>query len=52
MNNIAEIAVDVRDAVKRYGEFTALQKTPGEHSLSKLCAFPAHDGTGKRGLRS
>ena len=26
MNNIAEIAVDVRDAVKRYGEFTALQK--------------------------
>ena len=26
MNDTAEIAIDVRDAVKRYGDFTALQK--------------------------
>ena len=26
MNESAELAVDVRDAVKRYGTFTALQK--------------------------
>lgn len=27
MNDYAKIAVDMRDAVKRYGDFTALQKT-------------------------
>ena len=32
MNDTAEIAVDVRDAVKRYGDFTALQKISSRDS--------------------
>ena len=50
MNNIAEIAVDVRDAVKRYGEFTALQKISLGIRYNEFFTLLGPSGCGKTTL--
>ena len=48
MNENAEIAVDVRDAIKRYGDFTALQQILWAFVTMSFSPFWGHRAAGKQ----